>query len=143
MDFTGKVALITGGGGGIGRATALAFALRGAKVFVVDHDELRKNYALFRKHFPRVQIYYAVKVNSDPAIVETFYKLGGSFDVASTSWLMARSASWVEEPPVIRSASARNRWACSMYSSRSSSMAAVMRALYAASFRPPVDKAPG
>jgi len=40
MDFTGKVALITGGGGSIGRATALAFALRGAKVMVVDQDEV-------------------------------------------------------------------------------------------------------
>ena len=38
MDFQGKVALITGGGGGIGRAAALGFALRGAKVVVVDAD---------------------------------------------------------------------------------------------------------
>ena len=55
----------------------------GTPLFVVDHDELRRNYATFRRHLPRVQAYYAVKANSDPAIVETFYKAGASFDVAS------------------------------------------------------------
>ena len=64
--------------------TLLSLAKKhGTPLFVVDHAELRKNYRLFRKHFPRVQIYYAVKVNSDPAIVKTIYELGGSFDVAS------------------------------------------------------------
>ena len=55
----------------------------GTPLVVVDHKVLRQNYKQFRKHLPRVQVYYAVKANSDPAIVQTFYDAGASFDVAS------------------------------------------------------------
>jgi len=57
--------------------------MHGTPSVVVDHKVLRENYAQFRKHLPRVQVYYAVKANSDPAIVKTFYDAGASFDVAS------------------------------------------------------------
>ena len=38
MDFTGKVALVTGAGNGIGRASSLGFAKRGARLVLVDRD---------------------------------------------------------------------------------------------------------
>jgi ornithine decarboxylase len=57
----------------------------GTPLIVVDHEVLRHNYREFKRNLPRVQIYYAVKANPDPAILETFYNLGASFDVASLS----------------------------------------------------------
>ncbi len=38
MEFNDKVALVTGGAGGIGRAASLAFARKGARVVVVDRE---------------------------------------------------------------------------------------------------------
>src|SRR5690349_13086728 len=55
----------------------------GTPVVIIDHNVLRENYASFKKHLPKVQAYYAVKANAEPAIVKTLYKAGASFDVAS------------------------------------------------------------
>ena len=55
----------------------------GTPLILVDHDILRENYASFKRHLPKVQAYFAVKANADPAIVRTFYRAGASFDVAS------------------------------------------------------------
>ena len=40
MRFREKVAIITGGGGGIGRATAVRFAEEGARVAVFDTGQV-------------------------------------------------------------------------------------------------------
>lgn len=55
----------------------------GTPLFVVDHAVLRRNFAEFKRNLPRVQPYYAVKANPDPAIVRTLFESGASFDVAS------------------------------------------------------------
>ncbi len=55
----------------------------GTPLVVIDHDEIRRNYASFKKHLPKVQAYYAVKANAEAAIVRTLYQAGASFDVAS------------------------------------------------------------
>ena len=55
----------------------------GTPIFVIDHEKLRNNYREFRKNLPKVQVYFAVKANSNKEIVRTLYEMGSSFDVAS------------------------------------------------------------
>jgi ornithine decarboxylase len=55
----------------------------GTPIFVIDHEKIRENYREFKSHLPAVQIYFAVKANSNPEIVRTLFEMGSSFDVAS------------------------------------------------------------
>jgi ornithine decarboxylase len=52
---------------------------------IIDHDKIRANYKRFKTNLPRVQVYYAIKANSEQPIIETLFKEGSSFDVASIS----------------------------------------------------------
>jgi ornithine decarboxylase len=60
----------------------------GTPLFILDHDKIRENYRTFKKYLPRVQCYYAVKANSTQQIIETLFKEGSSFDVASYNEFM-------------------------------------------------------
>lgn len=60
----------------------------GTPLFIIDHDKIRENYRMFKKHLPRVQCYYAVKANSTQQIIETLFNEGSSFDVASYNEFM-------------------------------------------------------
>jgi ornithine decarboxylase len=58
-------------------------AEHGTPIFVIDHEKIRENYREFKSHLPAVQVYFAVKANSNPEIVRTLFDMGSSFDVAS------------------------------------------------------------
>jgi len=63
-------------------------AKNGSPLLVIEHDKIRKNYRMFKKHLPRVQAYYAVKANSNQEIIKTLFDEGASFDVASYNEFM-------------------------------------------------------
>ncbi len=50
---------------------------------VLDLEVVRDNYLAFAKALPDTRVYYAVKANPDPQILELLVQLGSSFDTAS------------------------------------------------------------
>jgi NAD(P)-dependent dehydrogenase (short-subunit alcohol dehydrogenase family) len=85
-DFEGKVALVTGGGSGIGRATALAFAREGAQVVIGNRNVQRgeETVAMIRKaggtaSFKRTDVLVAAEIES---LVDHAVKTYGGLDLA-------------------------------------------------------------
>jgi NAD(P)-dependent dehydrogenase (short-subunit alcohol dehydrogenase family) len=85
-EFEGKVALVTGGGSGIGRATAVAFAREGAQVVIGNRNVQRgeETVSLIRKpggtaSFKRTDVLVAAEVK---ALVHHAVTTYGRLDVA-------------------------------------------------------------
>jgi NAD(P)-dependent dehydrogenase (short-subunit alcohol dehydrogenase family) len=81
--FAGKVVLVTGGGSGIGRATARAFAAEGATVVVAGRDEQRLASAVREIGGDASAVTVDVTDSADVArMVETVVARHGGLDVA-------------------------------------------------------------
>src|SRR6266436_6841755 len=85
-EFEGKVALVTGGGSGIGRATAFAFAREGAQVMIGNRNVERgeETVSMIRAaggtaSFQRTDVMVAAEVE---ALVNHTVKTYGGLDVA-------------------------------------------------------------
>ncbi|MDX2198950.1 MAG: glucose 1-dehydrogenase [Phycisphaerae bacterium] len=102
--FSGKVALVTGGGTGIGKATAIAFAKDGAKVVIANRneangravaDQIRK--AGGEAVFVRTDV--TREADIEAAVRETVAKYG-RLDIAFNNSGTEGNGSWVAEETV-------------------------------------------
>jgi NAD(P)-dependent dehydrogenase (short-subunit alcohol dehydrogenase family) len=90
--LTGKVALVTGGASGIGRATALTFAREGAKLVIADMNEEggQQTVHMIRENggdatFIHVDVSQATAVEAMLSkTVETYGRLDCAFNNAGT-----------------------------------------------------------
>src|SRR5205814_7922995 len=85
-EFEGKVALVTGGGSGIGRATALAFAREGAQVVIGNRNVQRgeETVSMIRDaggiaSFQRTDVLVAAEIET---LVDHAVKTYGRLDLA-------------------------------------------------------------
>lgn len=102
-QFGGKVAIITGGSFGIGRATAIAFAKRGAKVAVVDCIEDNETINLIKEEGGEA-IFIKCDVSKDSEVktmiektVKTFGRIDFAFNNAGIEGASANTHECTDE----------------------------------------------
>ncbi len=102
-DFKGKVAIVTGGSFGIGRATAIGFAERGAKVAVVDWVEDNETVNLIKAKGGEA-IFIKCDVSQDPEVkrmveetIKKFGRLDFAYNNAGIEGVMAPTQDCTEE----------------------------------------------
>jgi len=103
--LAGKVALITGGGGGIGAATAALFCQEGAHVMLVDMDgaALQRTAAAIREQTPQARVEVLAADVAEPAAagraVEQCRGAFGQLDVLVNNAAMRNYASLADATP--------------------------------------------
>ena len=126
--FEGKVALVTGAAGGIGLATAKAFALAGASVVVADHNEKLVNEAAEKLRGEGHNVLAVTCDVSDKAqvaamidlAVKTYGRLDAAFNNAGINCAatpMAETDDEIFVPPL----SHQSPWSVELHEGRASS----------------------
>jgi len=99
-DFEGRVALITGAATGIGRATALAFARRGAKVAIGDVDDRAQETVELVQQAGGEAVFFKTDVTSPEqlkSLVEkTVEKFGGLHHAFNNAGVLNKPAKFVD-----------------------------------------------
>jgi NAD(P)-dependent dehydrogenase (short-subunit alcohol dehydrogenase family) len=120
----GKIALVTGGGSGIGRASALAFAREGAKVVVADVviDGGEETLGLIKKAggeaiFVKADVSKAAEVEAlVNKAVEAYGRLDCTYNNAGIEGIMASTTDYTEEAwDRVMAINLKGVWLCMKY----------------------------